>query len=147
MVEFQQEEQESWKKDLQSELVTSLIGNPDEKDRVFSQIGYYYTCCAPNFLYKYFGDNLERFETIKSNKMWYSAPCNFNDVFDCDISINEKEIFDSVMNFIPETRKIRPGSPKWNQLKKVITGEVRNLKSFFEQLKWACGRKVGLCNA
>ena len=139
MVEFQQEEQESWKKDLRSELVTSLIGATNEKDRVFSQIGYYYTCCAPNFLYKYFGDNPERFETIKSNKMWYSAPCNFNDVFDCDISTNEKEIFDSVMEYIPETRRIRPGSPAWHQLREKIIREIKSLKTNLEQLKFTTG--------
>lgn len=130
---------DNWKEILRSKLITGIIGNATEKSDALAQIGYYYMCYAPAFLYKYYSDGLEKFEAVKENKMWYSAPCNFNDVFDCDISIDEKEIFNSSLNIIPDKRGIRPGSPMWRQLKQTINKETRSLKANFEELKMTTG--------
>lgn len=45
---------------------------------------------------------------IRNNKMWYSAPCNFNDVFDCNIAIDEQKIFYEALKLFPDKRGIRP---------------------------------------
>lgn len=80
-----------WKEELRKEIVTAITGSPLEKIKAFGQVGYYYKCHAPATIYKYFRDDQRSLEAVKCNKLWYSAPCKFNDVFDCDILIDEKE--------------------------------------------------------
>ncbi|MBQ7204203.1 MAG: DUF2971 domain-containing protein [Eubacterium sp.] len=130
---------EEWKKDLRKNFIIGMIGNSQEKDIAAEQVGYCYTCYAPNYLYKYYSDNPERLETIKSNKMWYSAPCKFNDVFDCDISIDEKGVFNSFLKSIPDKRGIKPGSSMWLKIKKEVHSGISSLYDFFEGLKKSMG--------
>ena len=81
---------ESWKQSLRSEIITALTESGQTKNQALEQVGYYYQCCAPAFLYKYYKDQSLNLDSVMSNKMWYSAPCNFNDAFDCDVAINDK---------------------------------------------------------
>ena len=85
MADFKEEINDDWKKRLRLAFISTFSGNPQENMQVYTEVGYYYFCCAPTFLYKYYSDRPQKLETIKQNKMWYSAPCNFNDVFDCDM--------------------------------------------------------------
>ena len=39
-------------------------------------------------------------EDRKNNKMWYSAPCNFNDVFECEAAIDKDSIVEDIMRQI-----------------------------------------------
>lgn len=130
---------EDWKKLLRSELINGIIGTCEKQDDVFSQVGYYYMCYAPAFLYKYYNDNPEKLETVKNNKMWYSAPNNFNDVFDCDVVIDEKEIINSVLQKFPDKRGMRVGSQMWRQLRETMNKKIRSLKFTFEDLKKQMG--------
>lgn len=130
---------ENWKVTLRSELITGLTGNLREKNDALTQVGYYYMCYAPAFLYKYYSDKLEKFDLVKEQKMWYSAPCNFNDVFDCDISIDETGIFNSALQMVPDKRGVRPGSQMWHQLKQIMNKEIRSLRSSFEHMKMTTG--------
>lgn len=130
---------EDWKTILRSELITGILGNQQEKNDAFAQIGYYYTCFAPAFLYKYYSDDPQKLETVKLCKMWYSAPCNFNDVFDCDISIDEQEVFNSALQMAPDKRGIRSGSPMWRQLKQTVGKEIRSLRTTFDHMKTTTG--------
>lgn len=139
MVEIQKENNEEWKKTLRSEIITALTGNPLEKERACAEVGYYYQCYAPASLYKYYRDTSLNFEAMRDNKMWYSVPCNFNDVFDCDISIDEKEIFNSALQMVPDKRGVRPGSPMWRQLKQTISKEIEPLRYTFEYMKMTMG--------
>ena len=90
MTEFNKENTDDWKEKLRSAFISAFSGNPQENIQVYTEVGYYYMCCAPSSLYKYYSDRQEKLETVKYNKMWYSAPCNFNDVFDCDMSMDEE---------------------------------------------------------
>lgn len=80
---------DSWKQSLQSEIITALTESGQTQNHALEQVGYYYQCCAPAFLYKYYRDQPLNLNSVMSNKMWYSAPRNFNDAFDCDIAIDE----------------------------------------------------------
>lgn len=131
MTDFEKDNSEEWKKLLRSELINAFTEDLEKQNQVAYQIGYYYSCCAPTFLYKYYTDKPDKLEMVKSNKMWYSAPCNFNDVFDCDIQINEKEIFNCVLKMFPDKRGIRPGSSMWLQVKQAITKEIPSLENVF----------------
>lgn len=90
------------KEKLRSAFISAFSGNPQENIQVYTEVGYYYMCCAPSSLYKYYSDRQEKLETVKHNKMWYSAPCNFNDVFDCDMSMDEEGIFQSILQMYPD---------------------------------------------
>lgn len=128
-----------WKKDLRAKQITAIVGATQEKESVLSEIGYYYACYAPATLFKYYPDNLERLAAIKANKMWYSAPSVFNDVFDCDIAIDKKEIFNSILLMCPDRRGIRAGSPKWKELQSIVHQEIRSLRSTWDTLRTQTG--------
>lgn len=128
-----------WKKDLRSKLITGIAGTEQDKRSVSSEIGYYYMCYAPATIFKYYPDKLERLADIKANKMWYSAPSAFNDVFDCDIAIDEKGIFDSALSMYPDKRGIRPGSPKWKELKNTIHQAIKSFRSTWETMRTKTG--------
>jgi len=128
-----------WKSDLRSKLITVRVGTAQEKLSIYSKIGYYYECYAPATIFKYYPDKLERLADIKANKMWYSAPIAFNDVFDCDIAIDEKGIFDNALLMCPDKRGIRKGSPKWKELRSTIHQAIRSFRSTWETLRTQTG--------
>jgi len=139
MATITEEHGKDWKQLLRSQVITSFIGNPQEQLHACAKVGYYYMCCAPSSLYKYYSDSLEKLDMIKRNKMWYSAPCNFNDVFDCDISIDENEVFKSVVKMVPGDMEIRAGSQMWKHLKQTIAPKIRLFQTELEQLRSSTG--------
>lgn len=132
-------EDDEWKKVLRSKIIKALIGSPQKFENVEAEIGYYYMCYAPAFLYKYYDDKPEKLASVEKQKMWYSAPCNFNDVFDCDISIDEAGVFNSTLQMIPDKRGVRPGSQMWRNLRQTVNKEISSLKTAFERLKTTVG--------
>lgn len=104
-------DENDWKKELLAKMIIGITGSSIEKTRVYDEIGYFYQCYAPASLYKYYSDTKLNFETIKNNSMWYSASCNFNDIFDCNISIDDEKIFNNALNLFPDKRGVRTGSP------------------------------------
>lgn len=132
-------QEEDWKRILRSYINLGLTGAPQEKTEALRQVGYYYQCYAPVSLYKYYSEKPRNLAMVKANQMWYSAPSNFNDVFDCDISIKEDEVFKSVMRMFPDARGVRKGSYKWKELSGIVHQELNSLKSVFEELKSSIG--------
>lgn len=132
-------EQDDWKNALRSKLITALIGEPAEKTQVYAPIGYYYQCCAPASIYKYCPDTQLHWDTIKSNQLWYSAPCNFNDVFDSVISIDDKSLMNDVLKLVLGNRKIRPGSKMWKEIHVRMKQELRSLKDKLNELRNTTG--------
>lgn len=130
---------EEWKVSLQSNLVTCFNGTEQEKEEVLEAIGYCYMCCAPASLYKYYSDKKENLDAVKNNKMWYSAPHNFNDVFDCDIVIDENAVFESALELLPGGKTVRKGSRMWKDIKKTVSAEVKNLRVEFDKLRKSTG--------
>lgn len=58
-------EQDEWKIALHTAILTAMTGNPVEKARAYAEIGYYYQCCAPASLYKYYSDTPEKVNAVK----------------------------------------------------------------------------------
>ncbi len=135
---FQNDENELWKKDLISLFVDSLCNNSSSKESV-AKVGYYYSCCAPAYIYKYYSVDPLNLDAIKNNKMWYSAPVRFNDVFDCDLLIDKDAIEDSFIKQYPGIRKIRPGSPAWLKFQDVFDKSLIDLKSKVEAIREELG--------
>ena len=57
MTEFNKENTDDWKEKLRSAFISAFSGNPQENIQVYTEVGYYYMCCAPSSLYKYYSDS------------------------------------------------------------------------------------------
>lgn len=132
-------EQDEWKIALHKEILTAMTGDSVDRTRAYAEVGYYYQCCAPASLYKYYSDTPEKLDAVKKNRMWYSAPCNFNDVFDCDISIDDKKVFNEALKLFSDKRGIRPGSNAWKNFRATMTQQLRALRSQFDELRNTTG--------
>ncbi len=132
-------QQDDWKIALQTEILTAMLGDASEQAHAYTEIGYYYQCCAPASLYKYYPDTPLHLNSVKNSKMWYSAPCNFNDVFDCDISIDEEKIFTEALKLFSDKRRIRPGSKIWLDFRAKIKRGVHSLRTQFDELRNTTG--------
>lgn len=136
MTVLQKETQcDDWKAQLRNEIIVSLTGGPREQLSALLHIGRHYTYSAPASLFKYYGGKERDLENIKANKMWYSAPCKYNDVFDCEITVDEPALFNCAKQLDPEGMKIREGSPKWKKLKQTLRHEIKSLCSTFESMR------------
>lgn len=132
-------EQDEWKIALWSEILAAMTGTPDEKEHAYAEVGYYYKCYAPASLYKYYPDSELYWNSVKNDQMWYSAPCNFNDVFDCDVSIDTQKVFNESLKLCPDKRGIRPGSQMWKELRSTINRQLRALQTTFDELRRTTG--------
>ena len=90
-------------------------------------------------MYKYYPDTQLHLNSIKNNKMWYSAPCNFNDVFDCDISIDNNKVFDEALKLLLDERSILSGSSVWKNLKIIMNQKLKVMQTYFDSLKYTTG--------
>lgn len=139
MSEIKREDTDDWKKNLRSAFILGSNGKPVERMKAIVDVGRYYTCYAPTSLYKYYSDDLRNLDAIKNNQMWYSAPCSFNDVFDCTIAIEENDIFDCALRMASEKMEIREGSQMWKKVKEVTHQQIRKFLSEFEDLRTRMG--------
>lgn len=130
---------EDWKKDLRVQIISAMNVTVENASQLYEQIGRYYMCYTPRFLYKYYRADQRTLDAIRNNKMWYSAPSSFNDVFDCDITIDENILFDGIIKSNPDTRNIRKGSTVWHDLRQSCIREIGKLKSVFDQMKDTTG--------
>lgn len=128
-------EPDEWKIELQSEIISAITGTGEVKALSTANIGMRYQFSAPGSLYKYYNDNVDRLDAVRTNKMWYSAPCNFNDVFDCEITIDEESIVKSILKLAPGGTHVRKGSHIWRKVQK----EINNVSSVFNKLRVTTG--------
>lgn len=133
------DEREQDNRTLRTLIITALTETGQTRDTLYAKIREFYYCAVPKYLYKYYSENLLNMDAIKNHEMWYSAPCNFNDVFDCDVSINEKAIFESFLSADPQGRRIRQGSPMWIKLKSDVHKQIDYLQGTFEETKQTTG--------
>ncbi len=129
---------EEWKKQLREKFIILMIGSEREKQSLYANIGYVYQCYAPASVYKYYSDSSLNLDALKSNKMWYSAPCNFNDVFDCDVTVDEDQLFKSIQAY-PGVQGVRIGSPMWKQMKSQAKSSARGMREMFSQMRSQMG--------
>lgn len=132
-------QERDWMKRLRDKLIIVICGDQAEKESVYADIGCCYQCYAPAFLYKYYSDSPQNLESVKNNKMWYSAPSKFNDVFDCDITIDEKRIFDSILKMCPSAQSVRAGSPMWLTLKGQAKQSAKTMSELFSRMRSEMG--------
>ena len=129
---------EEWKKQLREKFIILMTGSEREKQYLYANIGYIYQCYAPASVYKYYSDSSLNLDALKSNKMWYSAPCNFNDVFDCDVTVDEDQLFKSIQAY-SGVQGVRIGSPMWKQMKSQAKSSARGMREMFSQMRSQMG--------
>ena len=132
-------DKDNWKIALRSELIDVLVGESEEKRQAFEKIGRHYQCSAPASLYKYYGDEKNRFDLIRTNKVWYSSPTKFNDEFDCEITIDEKAMVEDALKLVPTDIHIRPGSQMWNMINDTMHCELHKFRDVFANLRTTTG--------
>ena len=139
-MEMNQFDQENdWKRKLRDKLAVILSGTEAEKEALYADIGYCYQCYAPASLYKYYSDSLRNLENVKNNKMWYSSPIHFNDVFDCEITTDEKKLFESTLQMCPSVQNVRVGSPVWKNLKAETRKSAKEMQDLFAGMRSGIG--------
>lgn len=129
----------NWKNELRELLIDLMADGTQEKEALYEQIGYHYSCSAPASLYKYYGNAPRNLDNIRANKMWYSAPCKFNDVFDCEITVDESAIINCALKMTPDKKKIRIGSPMWRQIGQTMRQEIKSFCATFEGMRGTMG--------
>ena len=140
MSDFQQDYNDNdWKTELRNLFIAIMTDETQGKQDVYEQIGYHYSCSAPASLFKYYGSTARNLENIKTNKMWYSAPCNFNDVFDCEITVDENAIFNCALQMASPKMKIRAGSQMWKQIRETMRQETKSFCSNFKSMRSTMG--------
>jgi TRAP-type mannitol/chloroaromatic compound transport system substrate-binding protein len=127
---------------LRTLIITALTETGQTRDALYAKVGEFYYCTAPKYLYKYYSEKPSNIDALRNHEIWYSAPCNFNDIFDCDVSINEKAIFESFLKANPQGHRIRRGSPMWIKLKSLksdVHKQIDYLQGIFEETKQMTG--------
>ena len=126
---------EDWKVQLRDKLSALVAGSQCGEDE-YTNVGYCYQCCVQAYLYKYYSDvNPLHFKAVKNNTMWYSSAVKFNDVFDCDLFVDEGCVFQSILDSSPANRGVKKGSPLWIDIKSKANKATKGLQQSFEGMK------------
>ena len=141
---------EEWKKRLREKFIILMAGNEQEKQSLYANIGFVYQCYAPASVYKYYSDNALNINALKTNRMWYSAPSVFNDVFVCVVTVDEDKLFKSILQSYPGMQGVRVGSPIWKEMKAlcerahVAPGKVfpHNLRHLFARTFYSIEKDI-----
>lgn len=130
---------EEWKERLREKFIILMAGNEQEKQYLYANIGFVYQCYAPASVYKYYSDNDLNINALKTNRMWYSAPSVFNDVFDCDVTVDEDKLFKSILQSYPGMQGVRAGSPLWKEMKAQARSSAKGMRELFAQMRSEMG--------
>lgn len=128
---------DSWKESLISQMIIAMAESRDNQEEVCSEIGQCYFTQAPARLFKYYRGTAQNIQNIESGKMWFSAPCNFNDVFDCRIAVDRQAVFDAAINAAPVP--IKKGSRAWLDIQTGTRKETKKLEKRFDDLRRSIG--------
>ena len=126
---------DEWKNKLIEAFISSINDNKSDLEKVV----YYYLCYAPASIYKYYSNTERKLNTVKENKMWYSAPSMFNDPFDCEFMISEDKILNNMLQTIPDIKGTKAGSPVWKALKSELNRQIPKLKMALEHARHTTG--------
>lgn len=128
-----------WKSHLRKILSAAVI-DPNCDEEICAEIGYHYQHYAPASLYKYYSDaNPFHFKALKSNKMWYSSAINFNDVFDCDVIVDEVSVFQSIVDAVSKHTSVKKGGRIWLDCRNESRKATQKFELIFEKMKSETG--------
>ena len=128
---------EKWKREMRDLYVDAAM-NPQNKDKNNRKIAWFYDNKAPQKLYKYFSDSKYSLDSITQQKIWYSSPNYFNDVFDCDILIDEKTYLDLLLKTY-KALNIPSDNVAWKNAPQDAKKSAEDLRKGFEKHKATLG--------
>ena len=132
MDNIEKENNTEWKKELRSKILTAFIEK--ENQMIYDKIETHYNDgIVQTSLYKYYKDEKQNFENVKSNKIWCSVACNFNDVFDCNISIDEKSFTKSTFQQV-NNEELPEETPYYYYVLEKTEKHINNIKSAFKSV-------------
>lgn len=99
----------------------------------------------PKYLFKYCKLDQHFFDMIKNKKLWFSAPSDFNDPFDCNVSWNDDYSEDDVEDFVRNTAAkhnsedvIQEQIKKYKSDPTLIQASIDQLGGFVHTLRVSC---------
>jgi hypothetical protein len=98
----------------------------------------------PRYVYKYRAINNNTDLIFAESSIWFSTPSNFNDPFDCQITINTNNTIDEIANFV---RQNQPSMPEF-EVMKIAQGCFKNpgfWKDIVNKTVWASLNEKGVC--
>lgn len=134
-----QSDNNAWKETLRKDILTAATCTGFDATWATLKTGLAYKTKAPSSLFKYYSGKDMHLEAVMSNTMWYSAPASFNDVFDCDLPVNEESLFQYLIESVVGEEIIRKGSQKWRELHSAAFKGSQELKKELLQLRETMG--------
>ena len=130
---------EEWKLNLREHISKVISGGGSSYDH--EEIGKTYLLEAPASIFKYFPDDKYRLEAIETNKMWYSSPIGFNDVFDTEFYIDGEAVFNNILKKAKSNyeHNIRPGSKVWKELRNSVSKGIQDVRNVFGKIRITTG--------
>lgn len=126
---------ENWKENIRDCFLSTFLGTPEEIQKANADLDYAYHYYAPARLYKFFGPDLERFESVKNNKFWYSAPSRFNDPYDSDFPVNQDLFFNSLVRQKTQEKGIRVGSTAWKEMQAETPKITKQVRQYLDEIR------------
>lgn len=126
--------EEKWREEI-VELVKAGNISEDDLDKL-SNIYLYY---APASLFKYCSPKQRNLDNIRDRKMWFSAPSEFNDVFDCRMAVSFDLFEKMAREIVPNNVNMQPGSQAWKKMKKAARQLQRQTEEQFDALRHEMG--------
>lgn len=142
----QAHDENTWKVELRADIITAMLSTVNKRTNAYERIGCYYKNYAPASLYKYYRGSECHLDAIRNNQMWYSAPCKFNDVFDCDVSVNQRELESTLSRALTNGKPIKAGSDMWSKIRQRVRQAVPSLRDYIDELRRTMGVAC-LCEA
>lgn len=89
---------DNWKTELVNYLEMGIATASPENMQYYEYASVYLQNYAPAIIYKYLPDEENRIDAIVNDKLWFSLPSTFNDVFDSDLVFDADSIVQSVIS-------------------------------------------------
>ena len=130
---------ENWKTILRDDMLTAMVGSPQEQIEANTRLHYAFNFYAPASLYMYYKPRERNLRTVAENKLWFSAAAKFNDVFDADLLIDREAVLNSLLTQFTGDDGIRSGSPAWNRAHAEMVQQEKQFSNLFEQFRETTG--------
>jgi hypothetical protein len=126
---------ENWKTTLRDDMLTAMVGSPQEQIEANTRLHHALNFYAPASLYIYFKPSERNLHTVEENKLWFSAPVKFNDVFDAVLLIDREAVFNSLLTQFVGDDGICSGSLAWNRAHAEMVRQEKQFRELFKQFR------------
>lgn len=133
------QEENQWKSELRDLFVASQCGTEIEKNDATLKVGQFYLNSAPAELYKYTSCDEFILDNLFHNKLWYSSPSNFNDVFDSRYYFDKDALCNNLISVLGKGQNLRKGSYAWKGAYAIAQKNSVKLEAVLDDFRIHCG--------